>query len=326
MKPNRLLLNTAWFWAFWSSSMTLVWADVATTTPTSLDAVVVQIPASTERALHEEMHRMLLRLAESGALGNAPEQLALDIRESAQRSNNLGLLLDSSSATANNGVHVLGVTPGGSAERMGVRSGDVVTAVNANSLQHLGVDTSNHALAPNILKNSVDQLKDGEPLHLDVLRDGKLVTLNAPVQTLYLPAMRLQLGATALLAASVSARPEATASCGRISQFDVAPRQQHLHGAVLMRIDGKLPGPHGQQTFQVATGQHTIEVAEAIENRYLPFNDQIRSANRRYKMLTLDVAANTTYLIAARLNPGKRSDPKAFWDPVMWKQNSETCN
>ncbi|QBB68916.1 PDZ domain-containing protein [Pseudolysobacter antarcticus] len=325
MKTNRLLLRTTLVLAICQSGVAFATTDTAATDAPALNAISAQAPPNAERALHEEMHRTLLRLAEAGALGNSPERLALDVSEPAQRSNNLGLLIDSSKATAD-GVHVLGITPGGSAERMGVRTGDLVTAVNSRSLQNLGVDAEQRPLAPGVLKNSVDQLKDGEPLQLAVRRDGKSLALNAPVHALYLPAMRLQLGAAALLTASAGGATEATGGCGRISQFDVAPRQQNLHRAVIISIDGKLPGPQGQDAFQVPAGQHSVEVAEAIESRYLPFNDIARTSNRRYQKLSVDVAANTTYLIAARLIPDKRTDPKAYWEPVMWKQNAETCN
>ena len=324
MTTNRLLLPTTLLLAICQSGVAFATADIAMTNAPALDTVSAQAPADTERALHEEMHRTLLRLAESGALGNTPERLALDVSEPAQRSNNLGLLIDSSKATAD-GVHVLGVTPGGSAERMGVRSGDLVTAVNAHSLQNLGVDGEQRPLAPGVLKNSVDQLKDGEPLQLAVQRDGKSLALNAPVHALYLPAMRLQLGAAALLTASAGGATEASGGCGRISEFDVAPRQDSLHRAVIISIDGKLPGPRGQETFRVSVGPHSVEVAEAIESRYISFSDVARTSNRHYQKLSVDVAANTTYFIAARLIPDKRNDPKAYWEPAMWRQNAETC-
>jgi hypothetical protein len=325
MKINRLLLRTTLVLALCQSGVAFATTDTAATIAPALDTVSAQAPANTERALHEEMHRTLLRLAEAGALGDAPERLALDVSEPAQHSNNLGLLIDSSNTTAD-GVHVLGITPGGSAERMGVRTGDVVSAVNAHSLQNLGVDAEQRPLAPGVLKNSVDQLKDGEPLQLTVQRDGKSLALNAPVHAFYLPAMRLQLGATALLTASAGSATATSSGCGRISEFDVAPRQQNLHRAVIVSIDGKLPGPRGQETFRVPVGLHSVEVAEAIESRYISFSDVARTSNRRYQKLSVDVAANTTYLIAARLIPDQRTDPKAYWEPAMWKQNAETCN
>ena len=46
-----------------------------------------------------------------------------------------------------------------------------------------------------------------------------------------------------------------------------------------------------------------------------------------YKTLTIDVAPDTTYLVAARLNEDQRDNPAngAYWDPVVWKEVAETC-
>lgn len=115
-----------------------------------------------------------------------------------------------------------------------------------------------------------------------------------------------------------------------MSDFDVAPRGDHLHAAKIMSIDGVSPGPTGTRAYRVTAGRHVLKVAEQIEGRYLSFNDRARNSaigDDRYKTLDVDVPPDTTVLVAARLNDDKRSEWKdgAYWDPVAWKQSAERC-
>ena len=146
--------------------------------------------------------------------------------------------------------------------------------------------------------------------------------------------MRLVLGdATATMPATPTHATIASLSdpdtCGRISDFDVAPRQQQLHGARVLSIDGKAAGPTTSHVFRVTAGTHTLEVGERIDARYLPFNDRQRQAGTKTgtKTLQVDVPPNTTLLVAARLNADKVREWQhaAYWDPVVWKSASERC-
>lgn len=118
-------------------------------------------------------------------------------------------------------------------------------------------------------------------------------------------------------------------SCGRISVFDVAPRSQEVYRARLLNIDGELPGPTGARSFRVTPGRHVLEVAEAIDNEQ--FNDvQLRQRVQRadrYKTLEVDVQPDTTYLLGARLVEARRNyiADGSYWEPVIYRQNSETC-
>ena len=164
-------------------------------------------------------------------------------------------------------------------------------------------------------------------------RDGKERSLSGTLASVYVPAARLIVG-DAAQAASGATAPAAAATaeaavrdCARISDFDVAPRQQALHGAIIISIDGSLPGPHGATSFRVRPGPHVLQVAERIESRYLPFNDRLRNSSDRYKTLRVDVPPNTTTLVAARLIPDKVNNWQngAYWEPVAWKQAAEAC-
>jgi hypothetical protein len=290
-----------------------------------------------EQRLREELRAVMTELIETGAFGDKPpQQIALDVDAPAQRVSNLGLLVDSS-GSGHDGLHVLGVTPGGSAEHMGLRAGDVLVALNGSAL-------TDGSTAAATLRHAVDSLPSGGELAFDVRRDNQARSVSGAVNSVYLPPMRLRVGDGVALAANggsaASVAVQATtpgassatasAGCGRISDFDVAPRQQQLHAAKIISIDGVTPGPNGASSYRVTVGQHVLKVAERIESRYLSFNDRLRNSgsNRdQYKSLTVDVAPDTTTLIAARLNDDKRNEWQggAYWDAVAWKQTTESC-
>ncbi|HKE47542.1 MAG TPA: PDZ domain-containing protein [Rhodanobacteraceae bacterium] len=288
-----------------------------------------------EQRLREELSVVMMDLIQSGAFGNtAPQQITLDVDAPAQKVSNLGLLVDSK-ASAGDGLHVLAVTPGGNAERIGIRAGDVLVALNGNAL------TASESAAT--LRQTVDSLPDGGRLDFNVRRDGRTERMGGSSASMYLPAMHLSIGAGTALAAntggnaaaqqggSYSNRPsnDFSQGCGRINDFDVAPRGQRLHAAKIIAIDNVTPGPHGSQAYRVTVGPHTVKVAERIESRYLAFNDRQRNAQIQggYKTITIDVAPNTTYLVGARLNEDQRDNPKdgAYWDPVMYREAPEEC-
>lgn len=300
--------------------------------------------AETEQRLRQDVQLMLSRLATSGALGQHPEQIVLRLDEPAQRVTNLGLLVDSTSAEhAREGLRVLGATPGSTAENLGLRPGDVIVAVNDTPLHDLGADADGHALAAATLKASVEGLPDSAPLHLQVMRAGDTLALNAPLQSVTLPALRMELGAAVLAstdpgATSNDAPPTGGAAptdvastgrqgCGRISIFDVAPRQQNLYGAVILALDGQLPGPQGQQSYRASAGPHRVLVAENIPTREMgvgPIASRRRSIN---KELSVIVKPGFTSMVAAQLHPDKASDliRGGYWDPVVWREIPESC-
>lgn len=270
--------------------------------------------------LGDELRSAISALADAGAFGAVRlEDLHLDLRIPAHRMNDLGLVVDSA-YPAQDGVLVLGVTPGLQAGKMGVRAGDRIVAINTVSLS--GGD---QAVAR--LREVVAGLPDRAAIALTVSRGGQPLELKGAVSSRRLPAMRLQVG-EATTTADATARP--AAGCGRISDFDVAPRQRQLHAARVLTIDGQLAGPSDSHVFRVGAGSHTLEVGERIDPKYLPFNDRQRQAGERGhagKKLEVVVAPNTTLMIAARLIPAKLGDWRggAYWEPVMWKSSEEAC-
>lgn len=289
---------------------------------------------SPEQRLREELRVILLDMIESGAFGTTPvDRISLSIDAPAERASGLGILVDSSSATrAAEGLQVLGTTPGSSASRMGLRSGDVIRSVNGMSLAGLGADAAGRARAAQVLREQVDGLADGVVLKFDIMRDGHATSVSGTMASTWIPAMHLTVGdgvAMASAGAGANASSAPGQGCGRISIFDVAPRQRDLHAAALISIDGQRSPFGGQKTFRLAVGEHVLTVAERIESRYLPFNDRLRNrdASTRYKSITVNVAPDTTYFLAARLNTDKRNEWRdgAYWDPVIWSESGEDC-
>src|SRR5262249_45085374 len=133
-----------------------------------------------EQRLREELNVVMMDLIQSGAFGNtSPQQIAIDIDSPAQKVSNLGLLVDSKGG-AGDGLHVLAVTPGGNAERMGLRAGDVLVALNGTQLSAAdGAAT---------LRRTVDTLPDGGRLDFNVRRDGRATNVGGTATSMYLPA------------------------------------------------------------------------------------------------------------------------------------------
>ena len=305
-------------------------------------------PEATQR-VRQDMQATLSNLGSSGALGQHPDQVAVRVDEPARRVTNLGALVDSTSAqSARDGLHVLGATPGSSADRIGLRPGDVIIAVNGTSLRELGGDAHGRALAAASLKAVVDELPDNATLQLTVMRAGSSLTLSGPVETVYLPAMHVELGGAiastggggvaSMSAADMRAadaiasttQPAAVAEgCGRISTFDVAPRSEHMYGARILLLDGTTPGPSGSPTFRVKAGEHHLLIAENIPTQALGVGAiaTLRLRRETSKPLTVDVKPGTTVMLAAQLHLAHVTEltTSEYWEPVAWKEMPEAC-
>jgi hypothetical protein len=292
--------------------------------------------AATEQRLRQDVQQMLSRLAASGALGQHPDQIAVRLDEPAQRVTNLGILVDSTSAErAREGLRVLGATPGSTGEHLGLRPGDVIVSVNNTSLRSLGADAEGRALAAATLKSTVEALPDAAPLRLDVLRDGETLAMNAPLESVTLPALRMELGAAALAGADseTASRTPASGGCGRISTFDVASRSDRQYHARILLLDGVTPGPTGVEVYRVAAGEHKLLVSEDIPTRHMGFGEIASLRRKTSKELIVNVKPDTTAMVAAQFHPdaggdlarGAYWDHGMYWDPVVWRDVPESC-
>lgn len=305
---------------------------------TAAAPATVAAPASTAgetaQRMRQDMQSVLSHMAESGALGKHPEHVSLRVDEPARRVTTLGALVDSTSAqSARDGLHVLGATPGSTADRLGLHPGDVIVAVNGTSLRELGADDRGRALAATTMRTVVDGLPDSATLSVNVVRAGDALTLNAPVQAVYVPAMRVELGAAADAAAGgggSSAAPQTepvVEGCGRISAFDVAPRGERQYAARILLLDGSTPGPEGTLSFRVGAGEHHLLVAENIPTQALGVGEIATFRRQTSKPLTVVVEPGKTAMVAAQLHLANASDLShgSYWDPVVWRQIAESC-
>ena len=89
--------------------------------------------------------------------------------------------------------------------------------------------------------------------------------MNVPVQSVFVPAMRVELGSGTV--AAQTSMSSSSSGCGRISTYDVAPRSERVYYATIEQIDGVTPGPSGQETYRVSAGQHKLLVNEDIPTR-----------------------------------------------------------
>lgn len=82
----------------------------------------------------------------------------------------LGVTIDGKQKTGPvEGVEILGVTPGSAASDAGLRSGDVITSVNDDSLSADSADEANGRLL-----DFMQGVAEGDSLQLEYLRDGKV--------------------------------------------------------------------------------------------------------------------------------------------------------
>lgn len=122
----------------------------------------------------------------------------------------------------------------------------------------------------------------------------------------------------------------AAASCARISTFDVAPRSQNLHRAILIAVDGAMPGPLDASSWRITPGKHTIKLAEAVDAREFSALKQRDRDGRhadRYKTIEIDAKPGITYRLAAQFHREHRLQIRdgRYWAPVVWKEVSESC-
>ena len=284
-------------------------------------------PAAAEQHLRAGVQQMMVDLASKGELvdaSGAPAQF--NIAEPARDVDNLGVVINSSDS-GDAGLAVMAVTPGSAAAKMGVHSGDRLVSVNGENLTALGRNADDQPLAVALLRSAIGKVGDGGQVALGVDRDGRRIAFKGSLQRLRLPAVQLTVGAGAQVASN-AATTTPSAGCGRISDFDVAPRQQHLHRAQLIAIDGNSVGPSGSPSYRLSAGRHTLTVAEEIDARYLSFNSRQRNAGSdSHKQIEVDVKPNTTYFLAARLNMDKLNQWRdgAYWDPALWLEKTEHC-
>lgn len=236
----------------------------------------------------------LLALASCAALAQAAGQAEL------------GAVMDTRFPHAN-GPEVLAITPGGSAEALGLRTGDRLLSVNGVSLR----DARN---LDALLERALTAL-DGE-VQLEVLRDDAPLNLSGSLQ----PNPR-----------------ETAAGCGYVSSQDPTPTvTEGIYPVEITSIDGRSTPLTAQNRYKLTAGVHVL-----VLNEWIPVsqfsNNQMhqrrlmrdRALARAYKAMVVTVEPNVRYSLGARLirdamdKDSMRAN--AYWEPVVFKQRSEPC-
>jgi len=80
------------------------------------------------------------------------------------------------------GIKVNCVSPGSAAEKMGVKSGDIITEVNGAKLDNLPIKE-----ATTLYYNVIDALKDGDAIRITYLQNGQLRNESGVIKGYYSP-------------------------------------------------------------------------------------------------------------------------------------------
>lgn len=209
------------------------------------------------------------------------------------------------------GATVLAVSPGGAAERMGLRHGDRILSINGQPI------SSTHPPAT-ALRSAMSG--SDHAMQLEVRRDGEILTLKG--------------GPDVAHTRSISTEPK---GCGYVSVSGAHPRAtRRIFPSEITRIDGKSTPLFTVGRYRVDAGRRVLIVDERIDDhRFSSFGLQERQRQnsrqgaRRYKVLIVDVAPDTRYDIGAQLMeipPDVRAiRDNTYWEPVVWRSATETC-
>lgn len=139
--------------------------------------------------------------------------------------------------------------------------------------------------------------------------------------------------AAALLWPGLASAQAETDSCGRVSQFDLAPRNRQVYPVRVLAIDGRLPGPSTSDVYRVSPGPHTVKLAELIDPEEFS-NVELRRRNVGHVSraeITFEVEAGYTYFVGAQSFLRRDQDAIAvqrgreYWAPVVYLRIAESC-
>lgn len=219
----------------------------------------------------------------------------------------LGAVVDVRRASVD-GVTVLAITPGGAADRLGLRPGDQLRAINGRRLDDI--------VKPGSTLESALQQSSGV-LRVEAMRNGNPLVLSGRADT-------------------VSSTPR-EGSCGRVSaRAGVVPRREYIFVADITQVDGRSTPLYPEYRHKVSVGNHVLVVRDFIDPKRLNSAQIVQIAKmkkfayaRAYKSIVVNVEPGMSYYIGARLLRDKLDTQSirdnAYWEPVVWKKVAEAC-
>jgi hypothetical protein len=112
------------------------------------------------------------------------------------------------------GVTIRGVTPGGAAAEAGLRAGDVITAVNEESLSAARVEEANRKLL-----DFLAGVEEGDTLDIGYLRDGNISTVEVKPRTMSNRMFAYGPGRDEIMMRTVPAAPAAPGAPANVFRF-----------------------------------------------------------------------------------------------------------
>ena len=233
----------------------------------------------------------------------------------AQELVHLGLVFDSDNV--NNGYDVLSVTPGSTADKLGIKSKDIILKINDIIINNSTTESAIH-----LLKN----LKIGNTLKLTVKSETGERELTSTLTGQYVPEIRLELGPVSELVSMKSGGlaniNEASKSCGVVSVLLNPPEARDIFPASIHKIDDDHL-KRNRSSFKLPVGKHTIYIQEYIDVK----NITIRRRSRA-KPIEIEVKENTTYRIGAQFHRDKalKIHKGGYWSPMVWNTFNQECS
>ena len=266
------------------------------------------------------------------AAGVAPEDVKILLSQHKRfDSGRFGAILD-----ANEAGKVISVTPKSQASMMGLRSGDIIVAVNGQAL-----DAENK-----VWQSQLQYTKNDTKVRLTVKRDASELLMSSVFKAKYTPQWQLLSSKELLLSAKFKAKyipyweltinapifaarqednniPKNIDGCGRViivNSVSISPsRSTGLRDtAVIKEIDGDTL-VRGASRYRLTAGSHYLKII----NR-----NNLKSTSEHFKIA---LAPNTSYYIAYAKNAkwvdeaGKNLDEGKYTGPVIWKTKKQAC-
>ncbi len=123
-----------------------------------------------------------------------------------------------------------------------------------------------------------------------------------------------------------------TEACGYVSAPAKPPLSEDLYPADIRRIDGEDLPKRALNRYRLPVGRHAIAIQERVADTPRGYTKLRKLGNKAvplvYKIIEVEVQANTNHQISARLYPDRISAkaPNDFWDPVVWRSVEENCS